>query len=59
MHPEFASILAAQRREEIRTQVARYRRDRPARRPGLHLSWSRLTSRNGSSLVIVISAHRA
>ncbi|HLK02421.1 MAG TPA: hypothetical protein VKU39_21275 [Streptosporangiaceae bacterium] len=58
MHPEIALTLAAQRKEELRRDAARARR--PARKfPGLHLSCSRLTSGNSSSLLIVISAHRA
>lgn len=59
MHPEIALTLAAQRKEELRHASARARRPHRRGFPGLHLSWSRLPIRNGSSVLIVISAHRA
>jgi hypothetical protein len=72
MHPEIAPTIAAQHHQSLRLEAARSRRmparSRSRRFPGRPLgwsvSWSRTilsadaTQRQGSSLVIIISARR-
>jgi hypothetical protein len=57
MHPYAIEALAEQRQQEVRRLSAESRRG-----PRWHLSWSKTTlassDRRGSSLVIIISAHR-
>jgi hypothetical protein len=70
MNPEIAKTLVKQRNHELRQQSARSRRGSVLRLPKWHVSWSRTILspvadesagrlRRGSSLVIVISAHRS
>jgi hypothetical protein len=59
MHPDLTRSLVALRQRELHDQMGAYRHHRPPRRFPLQLSWSRLSSRTGSALLIVISAHRA
>jgi hypothetical protein len=71
MHPEIAKNLAAQHRDELLEHSAP-RSHRPGRRwlPRWHVSWTRTVlapagavpargNQRGSSLVIIISAHRS
>lgn len=73
MHPEIAKTLAAQHHDELARQTASGRRADRRRLPRWHISWSRTVlapagpgggnragqaGRRGSSLVIIISAHR-
>ena len=74
MHPEIAKILVAQRCDELVQASAPGRRARRRWLPRWHVSWTRLSlatapgamsanraghaGRRGSSLVIIISAHR-
>jgi hypothetical protein len=72
MHPEIALTIAAQHHQSLRREAARSRRmparnqsrGFPGRRLGWSVSWSRTilsadaTQRQGSSLVIIISARR-
>lgn len=62
MHPYIAMTLDDQRRQEIARHAAESRRGPVRRFPRWHLSWSRTTlasaGRRGSSLMIIISAHR-
>lgn len=61
MNPENAMILAEQHHHDMRQRAAKNRRG-PVRFPRWNLSWSRTSlssaERRGSSLVIIISAHR-
>ncbi len=61
MNPENAMILAEQHHHDLRRRAAEHRRG-PARLPRWNLTWSRTSlssaERRGSSLVIIISAHR-
>jgi len=61
MNPENAMILAEQHHHDMRRRAAESKRG-PARFPRWNLSWSRTSlssaERRGSSLVIIISAHR-
>ena len=75
MHPEIARTLVAQRRHELVRHSAPGRRVRRRWLPRWHVSWTRLApptapgvtgahrpdhaGRRGSSLVIIISAHRS
>lgn len=63
MNPQFALTLAGQRQQEIAQQVAESRRGPVRRFPRWHLTWTRTrlspVGRGGSSLVIIISTHRA
>jgi hypothetical protein len=69
MHPDIAKTLAAQHHDELVQGAARTRRLR--RFPRWHVSWTRTVlapamvndapgrdDRRGSSLMIIISAHR-
>ncbi len=72
MHPEIAMTLAAQHRDEL-TQRSAPRSHRPGRRrwlPRWQVSWTRTVlapagaaaargNQRGSSVVIIISAHRS
>jgi hypothetical protein len=74
MHPEIAKILVAQRCDELVRHSVPGRRARRRWLPQWHVSWTRLSlasapgamsanraghaGRRGSSLVIIISAHR-
>ena len=74
MHPEIARTLVAQHRDElVRHSASRHRAGR-RRFPRWHVSWTRTVlapavapgsagtnraGRRGSSLVIIISAHRS
>lgn len=61
MNPQNAMILAEQHHDDLRRQAAESRQRR-MRIPRWNLTWSRTslssTERRGSSLVIIISAHR-
>lgn len=61
MNPRNALILAQQHHHDMRRQSAESRRG-PSWIPRWNLTWSRTslssTGRKGSSLVIIISAHR-
>jgi hypothetical protein len=58
MHPEIARTIAAQHHEELARLAAETRR-RPVRRlPRWHVSWFRAREPRGSSVMIIISAHR-
>jgi hypothetical protein len=74
MHPEIAKILVAQHRDELLQDSASRHRVGRRRFPRWHVSWTRTvlapaaapganraghTGRRGSSLVIIISAHRS
>jgi hypothetical protein len=63
MNPQFALALAGQRHQEIAQQVAESRRGPVRHFPRLRLTWTRMrlspAGRGSSSLVIIISAHRA
>ena len=74
MHPEIARALAAQRRDELMRTSGSVRRAPRRRFPRWHVSWTRTVlapaiapgasragrvGRRGSSLVIIISAHRS
>jgi hypothetical protein len=68
MHPEIAKTLVDQRRHEIIQHTAGSRRDLAGsggsgwlsrHLPRWHVSWSRTVLSSGSSLVIIISAHRS
>ena len=66
MHPEIAKTLAAQHREELmHSAPSAHRPYRRYRLPRWRVSWTRTvltparTSQRGSSLVIIISAHRS
>lgn len=63
MNPHNAMALAGQRRQEIAQQVAESRRGPVRRLPRWRLTWTRTklspVGRGDSSLVIIISAHRA
>jgi hypothetical protein len=63
MHPEIAKTLVAQHRDELMQQTAPGRRTGRRRLPRWHVSWTRTVlaqaGRRGSSLVIIISAHRS
>lgn len=64
MHPYVTEALAEQRQQELRRLRAESRRGPVRALPRWHLSWSRTTlasssGRRGSSLIIIISAHRA
>ena len=62
MNPHNAMALAGQRRQEIAQQVAESRQGPVRRFPRLHLTWTRARLSpvgRGSSLVIIISTHRA
>ena len=74
MHPEIARGLAAQHRDELIRDAGTGRRAVRRRFPRWHVSWTRTVlapaiapgasragrvSRRGSSLVIIISAHRS
>ena len=63
MHPEIAKALVSQRHDELVHDTAVSRRGPSHRRfPRWHVSWTRTIlspgARRGSSLVIIISAHR-
>jgi hypothetical protein len=62
MNPRNAMALAGQRQQEIAQHVAESRRGPVRRFPRWHLTWTRTRlsqpSPGGSSLVIIISAHR-
>jgi hypothetical protein len=62
MHPYIAQTLADQHRQKIVRHAAESRRGPVRRMPRWHLSWSRTTlastGRRGTSLMIIISAHR-
>jgi hypothetical protein len=62
MHPYLTEALAEQRRQEVKQLSAESRRGPVRVFPRWHLTWSRTTlassGRRGSSLVIIISAHR-
>jgi hypothetical protein len=66
MHPEIAKTLVAQHRDELVQQAAPRRRTDRRTFPRWHISWTRTVlapagqpGRRGSSLVIIISAHRS
>ena len=74
MHPEIANILVAQHRDELVQDSASRHRAGRRRFPRWHVSWTRTVlapavapspaganraGRRGSSLVIIISAHRS
>jgi hypothetical protein len=64
MHPDIAQNLVGQRYAELQREAAESRRRPAGRFPRWHISWSRTIlspagTRRGSSLVIVISAHRS
>ena len=74
MHPEIAKALVAQHREELMQHSASRHRTARRRFPRWRVSWSRTVlvpavapgsaganraGRRGSSLVIIISAHRS
>ena len=74
MHPEIAKALVAQHRDELVQDSASRHRASRRRFPRWHVSWTRTVlgpavapganraghaGRRGSSLVIIISAHRS
>ena len=70
MHPEIAKTLVAQHRDELMQQAAPGRRTGWRPFPRWRISWTRTVlapaghragqpGRRGSSLVIIISAHRS
>jgi len=73
MHPEIAKALVAQRHEELSRDAAGSLRSPSRRFPRWRVSWSRtilspaatgaeqpaVVGQGGSSLVIIISAHRS
>jgi hypothetical protein len=74
MHPEIAKTLVAQRHDELVRDSGSARRAARRRFPRWHVSWTRTVlaapgsagasragrvGRRGSSLVIIISAHRS
>jgi hypothetical protein len=74
MHPENAKTLVTHRRDELAQDAAACRRVGRRRFPRWHVSWTRTVlapavapganragqaGRRGSSLVIIISAHRS
>ena len=74
MHPEIARTLVAQHRDELAQDAASRHRPGRRRFPRWHVSWTRTVlapavapgsaganraGRRGSSLVIIISAHRS
>jgi hypothetical protein len=72
MHPEIAKTLVAQHRDElVQDSASRRHAGRRHRFPRWHVSWTRTVlaqaganragqaGRRGSSLVIIISAHRS
>jgi hypothetical protein len=74
MHPEIAKTLVAQHRDELVQDSASCHRAGRRRFPRWHVSWTRAVlapagapganragqaGRRGSSLVIIISAHRS
>lgn len=62
MNPQNGLMLAEQHRNEMRRQAAESRRGPVRGFPRWRLSWSKTSlssgGRKGSSLVIIISAHR-
>jgi hypothetical protein len=62
MHPYIAQTLTEQHRQDVARQTAGSRRGPVRRFPRWHLSWSRMSlassGRRGSSLIIIVSAHR-
>jgi hypothetical protein len=58
MHPEIARTLAAQHYDELARCAAQTKRGPVRRLPRWNVSWSRAREARGSSLLIIISAHR-